>query len=162
MILLREGRQVCCSVGRSFDVMCVVYSFSGILVCKKKKNVVLIQSCAADQAHLRSHSGPGASEALIEHVSLQARAFGRRRCHHFGKNTDFDVPLCLPASFLTFGKVNDSPPQTDIFLREGGPPHPPPLIFVSAGPPPQTDIFWGGGGGRGSNQNPTCATFWET
>ena len=29
-----------------------------------RKNVVLNQSCAADQAHLRSHSGPGASEAL--------------------------------------------------------------------------------------------------
>ena len=28
------------------------------------KNVVLNQSCAADQAHLRFHSGPGASEAL--------------------------------------------------------------------------------------------------
>ena len=29
-----------------------------------RKNVVLNQSCAADQAHLRSHSGPGASKAL--------------------------------------------------------------------------------------------------
>ena len=29
-----------------------------------RKNVVLDQSCAADQAHLRSHSGPGASDAL--------------------------------------------------------------------------------------------------
>ena len=29
-----------------------------------RKNVVLNQSCAADQAHFRSHSGPGASEAL--------------------------------------------------------------------------------------------------
>ena len=54
------------------------------------------------------------------------------------KNTDFFVLLCLPASFLTFGKVNDSPPQTDIFWGGGGgfPPHPPPVIFVSAGPPP--------------------------
>ena len=29
-----------------------------------RKNVVLDQSCAADQAHLQSHSGPGASDAL--------------------------------------------------------------------------------------------------
>ena len=29
-----------------------------------RKNVVLNQSCAADQAHLRSHSGPGASDVL--------------------------------------------------------------------------------------------------
>ena len=29
-----------------------------------RKNVVLDQSCAADPAHLRSHSGPGASDAL--------------------------------------------------------------------------------------------------
>ena len=29
-----------------------------------RKNVVLDHSCAADQAHLRSHSGPGASDAL--------------------------------------------------------------------------------------------------
>ena len=29
-----------------------------------RKNVVLDQSCAADQAHLRSHSGLGASDAL--------------------------------------------------------------------------------------------------
>ena len=93
-------------------------------------------------------------------------AKGRRRLQ---KNTDFFVLLCLPAlfltfgkvnpgppqsafglapaSFLTFGKVNDSPPQTDIFFGGGGSPPPPPLIFVSAGPPPQTDIFGGGGGG---------------
>ena len=77
--------------------------------------------------------------------------------------------MLAPASFLTFGKVNDSPPQTDIFFGEGslstpspsflsapgplrliffgrgGLPHPTPprpLIFVSAGPPPsQTDFF---------------------
>ena len=29
-----------------------------------RKNVVLNQSCAADQAHLRSHSGPGASDVF--------------------------------------------------------------------------------------------------
>ena len=29
-----------------------------------RKNVVLIQPCAAEQAHLRSHSGPGASDVL--------------------------------------------------------------------------------------------------
>ena len=52
--------------------------------------------------------------------------------------------LCLPALFLTFGKVNPGPPQTDIFLGGDLLP-PPPIIFVSAGPP-QTDILLGGGG----------------
>ena len=50
--------------------------------------------------------------------------------------------VLVPASFLTFGKVNPGPPQTDIFFWGGGPPPPPPLIFVSAGLRPQTDIFW--------------------
>ena len=55
-----------------------------------RKNVVLNQSCVVDQAHLRSHSGPGASEALIESVSLQAgvphggRTFPN---HYFGKTS---------------------------------------------------------------------------
>ena len=63
--------------------------------------------------------------------------------------------VLAPASFLTFGKVNPGPPQTDFFFWEGlPPPPPPPLIFVSAGLPPQTDIFLGRGG-RGSKHNPT-------
>ena len=41
------------------------------------------------------------------------------------KNTDYIV--LAPASFLTFGKVNPGPPQTDIFLGEG--PSPPPPHF---------------------------------
>ena len=36
-----------------------------------------------------------------------------------------------PASFLTFGKVNPGPPETDNFLGGGVPPHPPPS-FLSA------------------------------
>ena len=40
------------------------------------------------------------------------------------------------ASFLTFGKVNPGPSQTDIFFGEGVPPHSSPLIFVSARLPP--------------------------
>ena len=38
------------------------------------KNVVLDQSCAADQAHLRSHSGPG-----IERVPFEAGVPHRSR-----------------------------------------------------------------------------------
>ena len=72
-------------------------------------------------------------------------AKGRRRLQ---KNTDFFVLLCFPASFLTFGKVNDGPPQTDIFFGEGGPPHPAPPSFLSA-PGPLRLTFFGGRGGGG-------------
>ena len=37
-----------------------------------RKNVVLNQSCAADQAHLRSHSGPGASDVLCDALRSQS------------------------------------------------------------------------------------------
>ena len=53
--------------------------------------------------------------------------------------------VLAPASFLTFGKVNPGPPQTDIFLGEGGPSPPPPSFFSAPGPD-QTDILLGGGG----------------
>ena len=58
-------------------------------------------------------------------------AFDPRRCHQKKKNTDYIV--LAPASFLTFGKVNPGPLQTDIFLGGG---RPTPFIFVSAGPFP--------------------------
>ena len=62
------------------------------------------------------------------------------------ENTDYIV--LAPASFLTFGKVSASPPETDIFLGRGVPTHPRSLFFVSAGLP-QTDFFFSGGGGGG-------------
>ena len=89
-------------------------------------------------------------------VSLKASpAFGQGRFHQ-KKNTDFFVLLCLPASFLTFGKVNPGPPQCFcacpgvVFDIREGQPRPPsdlptPPSFLSAPGPPQTDILLGGG-----------------
>ena len=63
--------------------------------------------------------------------------------------------LCLPASFLTFGKVNPAPLRLTFFWGERGPPHTPPSSFLSApGPPLRLTFFWEGGE-RGSNHNPT-------
>ena len=43
-------------------------------------------------------------------------AFGRRRFHQKKKTLIFFVLLCLPASFLTFGKVNPGSPQSAFVL----------------------------------------------
>ena len=48
---------------------------------------------------------------------MPSPAFGRRRFHQ-KKNTDLLVLLCLPALFLTFGKVNGA--KIDRFLLGGG------------------------------------------
>ena len=88
-------------------------------------------------------------------------AKGRRRLQ---KNTDFFVLLCLPASFLTFGKVNPGPPQSAFVLAPasgrstttplrltffwgGVPPHPPPSFLSAPGPLRLTFFGEGGGGG---------------
>ena len=63
--------------------------------------------------------------------------------------------VLAPVSFLTFGKVNPSPPPADFFL--GGGPSPTPPSFLS-GPllSPLTDFFFGWEVGRGGGvQNTT-------
>ena len=70
-------------------------------------------------------------------------AKGRRRLQ---KNTDFLVLLCLPASFLTFGKVNPGPPESAFVLAPAsfltfGKVNPAPLrltFFLGGVPPPPT------------------------
>ena len=75
-------------------------------------------------------------------VSLKG---GRRWPSPKKKNTDYIV--LAPASFLTFGKVNPGPPQTDIFWG-GGPPHPSPH-FCQRRPPLRHFCFLGEGGREG-------------
>ena len=66
--------------------------------------------------------------------------------------------MLAPASFLTFG--NDQrrpplpPPQTDIFLGRGVPPHLPPLIFVTR---PASRVRWRVGQGHSES----CTWLWE-
>ena len=140
----RQGRPDCWSARKRIaGLEAAISAMLSNGLDEKSAEVRSLQDSLAKAKRKRTRGSPrGPGEGCSGVHRASPETFGRRRLQ---KNTDFFVLLCLPASFLTFGKVNDRPPQTDIFLGGGVLPHPPPLIFVSAGPP-QTDILLGGGG----------------
>ena len=105
----------------------------------------LLADFIADQFRKTSEEHEHFLSRIPSLPDMPSPASGRRRFHQKKKNTDFFVLLCLPASFLTFGKVNPGPPQTDIFWGGRGPHLSP--SFSSAPGPLRLTFFWGGGGG---------------
>ena len=123
--------------------------------------------CSSIRRHVKEQFGQHADNRRF--VLKASPAFGRRRFHQKKKSRTilcFCAFVLAPASFLTFGKVNPGPLQTDIFC----PPLPSlPALFLTGkvnchrhfgGGGPQTDIFWERGERGGvQNRKPTKANM---
>ena len=101
---------------------------------------------------------PQTSTLVIDTIRFEPPA-GQRLATPSKKHGLFCAFVLAPVSFLTFGKVNPRPPQTDIFLGGGVVAPPSPDVVLDIGGRSIVIDIWGGrgsdifwGGGRGGDQ----------